>query len=174
MGTAAPVQCERCAKTTDVELKDVAVDEKGLSVSFDFTCSHCGLNRAYRSLPPSQAGGILGKVNEAEEMARLTGLSVEKVKAYVYPPDVMAQADLERRKIASVSVKSELKMSRQPFPAEQAGWWKVYVLSSRQLEIWFAPSTREYRLVETGGGHERVADVVHLGELLFQRFSIAT
>jgi len=174
MGTAAPVRCETCGKTTEVELKDVAVDEKELTVSFDFVCTHCGVPKSYRAMPLSEAAGLVAKISEAEENARLTGLSVEKVKSYVYPPDVMAQADLERRKIASSSVKAELKTSRQSFPVEDAGWLRVYVLRSRSLEVWFAPETHRYRLVGAEGQLEQIADAVSLGEVLFRQFSSAT
>ena len=161
-------------KSTDVDLKDVKIDEPTMKVSFYFVCTYCGFKKSYGSLSLEQAGRLVPKIGQAEELASLTGLSVEKMKSYVYPPDVMAQADMERRKIASVSVKSDLKASRQSFPVEKDGWWRVYVLNSRNLEIWFSPDTHSYRIAEAGANPEVVADVINLGEVLLKRLAIAT
>jgi hypothetical protein len=174
MGTTAPVRCESCTQVTEVELKDVAIDEPRLLISFDFTCAQCGFAKNYASLTLEQAAELTSTTDKAKEMAALTGLSVERMRTYVYPPDVMAKADLDRRKIPSSSVKAELKASRQAYPSEKAGWWRVYVMESRGLNVWYFPETHQYRLHVEGGAPQLVADAVALGDLLFKRFAVAT
>jgi hypothetical protein len=166
MGTTARIRCDSCKLDTDIEIKDVEVDEVSLHVSLDFTCDHCGTKRRYDRMPLAQAAGLLVPVSEVQEMSQLTGLSVERLKSYIYPPDVMKQADLERRRIASEAIKKELKAARQPYPSEVEGWWRVYRLTPRELDVWYNATTHQYRLDFSRRQPHVAGDVISFGEEL--------
>jgi len=164
VGTTVRLRCERCTGTTDVELKDITVHEASMSVSFQFRCAQCGFERGYIQVAPEDYSHLLVPTEGLEERARVTGVSPEFLKTYVYPPDVMRECDLERRKIFDSQTKQDLKSARQSYPEEKDGWWCVYKVPSKRCEIWFNRNLRSYRLLVEAGETILAESVVKMGD----------
>ncbi|MDN3575729.1 hypothetical protein QWZ03_02955 [Chitinimonas viridis] len=164
MGTGTKIHCSRCCAAITVELKEVDIDEQRMLVSLTVPCPACGHTNKWSQLHADSAADRVVQESTLDLMAQITGLSKTKLKTYVYPPDVMKQADLARRKIPHIRVKNMLKEARQPYPAAAEDWWCVYLLAATQEAIWFNPDNGAYRIHTPTGQQILLTSVIALGE----------
>ena len=154
MGYEIQIKCPECDEIQSIEAKEVSFN--GDLVSFDFECD-CGFKTCYRNLETAQFESMLHSQSITEWWAQWSGLPEEQLKEYEYPPDVMKEVDLERRKIRGLELKEMLKSSRISYPSKTSdGWWRVYSLLGVQVE--FDRATRSYR-IRSGTAVEFCKDV---------------
>lgn len=142
MAHTCDICCEKCGRVHT--LSSTRFDLAEGSVSFQLVCP-CGFERHYNCLTPDQFEALTVSISESERLANWLGISQETLSAYVYPPDVMKQADLERRKLGGTALKTKLKASRIAYPNRTAdGWWHVYALPG-DLDVYYNRVSKTYR-----------------------------
>ena len=164
MATEATIICESCGSFHKLPVAEVIIAADMGRVSFSYVCASCGASISHADMPLADALNLLDGRDETTVLAESLGLTREQYTSYVYPPDVMATVDLERRKIPNQTVKLALREARQKYPERtDEGWWLVYRLPGFEAAVEYNRDTRCYRLHKTGALATHCADAVELG-----------
>jgi hypothetical protein len=164
MATEVTIICESCGSFHNLPVAEVIITPDMDRVSFSYVCASCGSSFSHEDTPLADALKLLDGRDEITVLAESLGLTREQYTSYVYPPDVMATVDLERRKIRSQAVKLALRDARQKYPERtDDGWWIVYRLLSLDAAVDYNRDTRCYRLHKIGVLATHCADAIELG-----------
>ena len=156
MGHTAPIKCPSCSAIQDVEIKDATVDGTTGKVSFTFTCD-CGFSQHYDNASLDEIAAMISDVPESQRIADSLGISSESYESYVWPPDVHATINQQRRSLANSETKRSLRSSALTIPKKHDDrWWLVYDVSP---PIVFDPESNEYGFVGDNGYVSVVGDV---------------
>jgi hypothetical protein len=156
MGHTVPIQCSRCSAIQDIEVKDAVVDEATGNVTFTFSCD-CGFCKRYENASIDAIAAMVSDIPESQRIADYLGISRESYESCVWPPDVRAMIDKQRRGLANSETKRTLRSSALELPRKHDDrWWLVYNVSPLVV---FDPKSNEYGLVGDNGAVRIVGDI---------------
>ncbi len=167
MSTTASLKCKYCEEYSEVDacfVDDFIISNK---INLSFRCVLCGKENIYSNLAWSGLKKLINPSSEVERQAEFLGITASKLAAYVYPPDVMKEADLDRRKIRGPSIKDYLKTCRQSNPKKDGqNWWLVYQLKTLDSVVFYRRDLKSYRLLDGEGKFRDFENILDLGEYL--------
>ncbi|MCU8021547.1 MULTISPECIES: hypothetical protein [unclassified Shewanella] len=170
MSTTASLKCKYCGKYNEVDACFFDDFMTSNEINLSFHCGICGKNNIYSNLTQSELEEIINPSSELERQAEFLGISAAKLSAYVYPPDVMKEADLDRRKIRGLSIKEYLKSCRQSYPKKEGqNWWLVYQLKTLDAVVFFRRDFKSYRLLDGKGIYLEFGNIIELGDYVRER-----
>lgn len=167
MSTTASLICKFCNEYSEVDARFIDGMNKSDKINISFKCCSCDDENAYNDITLSELEALINPLSEKARLADFLGISKTKLASYVYPPDVMKEADLDRRKIRFSEVKVYLKSCRQSYPIQEAdNWWLVYKMESLKCNVSFNRDTKEYRITEENGIISSFQNSAEFGEYL--------
>ncbi|MBB3210640.1 hypothetical protein FHS27_006488 [Rhodopirellula rubra] len=156
MGHTAPIQCPTCSAIQNVELKDAGIDDDAATVSYVFNCD-CGFSHVFDNSPMEDVIPFIANMPESQLVA---DASSKSAKPYIWPPDVRATIDKQRRPLPGSEAKRNLRSAALDLPKPHDDqWWLVYDLSP---PVVFDPNSNDYAIVDDDGSVRVVGDIVAL------------
>ncbi|TWT29960.1 hypothetical protein Enr8_46170 [Blastopirellula retiformator] len=163
MGHTAPIRCPNCSAIQEVELKDVATYRSADGVTFAFSCD-CGFSKQFENAPLETIVPLLADRSESQSIADFLGISRESYEAYVWPPDVRATIDKQRRRLPESATKRSLRGAALELPKQHDDrWWLVYNVTP---PIAFDPQADQYGFVGEDGTVKRIGDIAAIVTVL--------
>lgn len=167
MSATASLKCKFCNEYSDVDARFIDGMTRSDKINISFKCCSCDAENAYNGITISKLESLINPLSEKAKLADFLGISKTKLASYVYPPDVMKEADLDRRKIRFSEVKGYLKSCRQSYPVQEAdNWWLVYKMELLKSNVLFNRDTKEYRITRENGIVNSFKNSVEFGEYL--------
>ena len=156
MGYTAPIECPQCSAIQHIEIKDAVIDEQSGNVTFTYSCG-CGFSKTYKNASLDSVASLISNTPESQHIADYLGISRESYESYVWPPDVLATIDQQRRSLPNSETKRLLRLTALQQPKQHdERWWRVYDVAP---PVVFCPQSNEYGLVMEDDAVEVVGDI---------------